>query len=70
MVKTGAFCVDILNDEQQAVSAAFACPREDKFAGVFWHVDAAGSPMIDGSLGWVEHALGAVHDAGDHELVT
>ncbi len=70
MVKAGAFCVNILNDEQRAVSEAFSGPREDKFAGVPWHVGPGGTPVIDGSLAWVECALGAVHDAGDHELVT
>lgn len=70
MVRAGAFCVNILTDEQQEVSEAFAEPREDKFDGVAWHVGAAGTPVIEGSLAWVECALGSVHDAGDHELVT
>lgn len=70
MAKAGAFCVNILGDGQQEVSEAFAEPREDKFAGVPWHLGAAGTPVIDGSLAWVECALGSVHDAGDHELVT
>lgn len=70
MVKAGAFCVNILTDEQRAVSEAFAESREDKFKGVPWHFGAAGTPVVDGCLAWVECALGAVHDAGDHELVT
>lgn len=70
MVTAGAFCVNILSDQQQAVSEAFAEPRGDKFEGVPWHLGAAGTPVIDGSLAWVECALGTVHDAGDHELVT
>ncbi len=70
MVKAGAFCVNILTDQQQAVSEAFAESQEDKFKGVPWHVGAAGTPIVDGCLAWVECALGAVHDAGDHELVT
>lgn len=70
MVKAGAFCVNILSDEQQGVSETFAVSRQDKFQGIPWHVGAAGTPVIDGALAWVECALGAVHDAGDHELVT
>jgi 3-hydroxy-9,10-secoandrosta-1,3,5(10)-triene-9,17-dione monooxygenase reductase component len=70
MAKAGAFCVNILSDEQEPVSEAFAGPREDKFAGVPWHIGAAGTPVIDGCLAWVECALGAIHDAGDHELIT
>lgn len=70
MARAGAFCVNILNEDQKSASEAFAEPREDKFEGVSWHVGAAGTPVIDGSLAWVECALGTVHDAGDHELVT
>lgn len=70
MAKAGAFCVNILNEDQQSVSEAFAEPREDKFEGVSWRVGPAGTPVIDGSLAWIECALGTVHDAGDHELVT
>lgn len=70
IVKAAAFCVNILNDEQRAVSEAFSGPRGDKFDGVPWHIGTAGTPVIDDSLAWVECALGAVHDAGDHELVT
>jgi len=70
MVRAGAFCVNILSDDQQDVSEAFSEPREDRFGGVPWHVGTGGTPVIDGSLAWVECALGSVHDAGDHELVT
>ena len=34
-----------------------------------WHVGVAGTPVIDGSLAWIECKLEIVHDAGDHELV-
>lgn len=70
MVKAGAFCVNILASDQRDVSEGFAEPRTDKFEGVPWHLGAAGTPVIDGVLAWVECELGAVHDAGDHELVT
>ncbi|MGH8988566.1 MAG: flavin reductase family protein [Acidimicrobiales bacterium] len=70
MIEAGEFCVNILTDEQQEVSDAFAERGANKFEGVSWHVGAAGTPVLDGSLAWVECALDAVHDAGDHELVT
>lgn len=70
MIEAGAFCVNILTEEQQAVSEAFALRRGNKFEGIPWHVGPAGTPVLDGSLAWVECALGTVHDAGDHELVT
>ncbi len=73
MIEAGAFCVNILTDEQQSLSEAFAirgADKTDKFEGIPWHVGSAGTPVLDGSLAWVECALEDVHDAGDHELVT
>jgi 3-hydroxy-9,10-secoandrosta-1,3,5(10)-triene-9,17-dione monooxygenase reductase component len=70
MATAGAFCVNILTDEQRHISETFAEPRPDRFADVPWHVGPAGTPVIDGALAWVECELGTIHDAGDHELVT
>lgn len=70
MVKARAFCVNILADDQQALGRAFAVSGGDKFAGVAWHLGEAGTPVLEGTIAWAECELGAVHDAGDHELVT
>lgn len=70
MVKAGAFCVNILDERQEAVARTFAVSGGDKFAGVDWHVGLAGTPVLGGALAWVECRLASVHDAGDHELVT
>lgn len=69
IAKAGAFCVNILADSQEALCRSFAVSGGDKFAGVAWHVGAAGTPVLEGSLAWVECDLDAIHDAGDHELV-
>jgi 3-hydroxy-9,10-secoandrosta-1,3,5(10)-triene-9,17-dione monooxygenase reductase component len=65
----GAFCVNILADSQEALCRTFAVSGGDKFAGVTWHVGPGGTPVLEGSLAWVECDLDAIHDAGDHELV-
>ena len=70
MVKAGAFCVNILAGDQEALCQVFAVSGGDKFAGVAWHLGAAGTPVLDGALAWVECDLETVIDAGDHELVT
>lgn len=70
MARAGAFCVNILADDQEAIGRAFAKPGGDKFNGLAWHLGEAGTPVLDGVLAWVECALGEIHDAGDHELVT
>jgi flavin reductase (DIM6/NTAB) family NADH-FMN oxidoreductase RutF len=37
---------------------------------VAWHpAPGTGSPVIEGSLAWVDCRLELVHDAGDHELI-
>ncbi|MHB8221059.1 MAG: flavin reductase family protein [Acidimicrobiales bacterium] len=70
IAQAGAFCVNILSEGQEALGRTFAVSGGDKFAGVAWLPGpAAGTPVLDGSLAWVECALDAIHDAGDHQLV-
>jgi flavin reductase (DIM6/NTAB) family NADH-FMN oxidoreductase RutF len=67
----GAFCVNILEESQEAVCRAFAVSGGDKFDGVPWTAGpATGSPIITGSLATVECTLGTIYEGGDHELVT
>jgi len=70
IVKAAAFCVNILSSDQEAVCRAFAVSGGDKFQGIGWRHGTLGAPVLRGALAWVECELGAVHDAGDHELVT
>ncbi len=70
MVKAGAFCVNILADDQQDLCRTFAVSGGDKFSGVAWRLGQAGTPVLEGVLAWVECELDSIHDAGDHELVT
>lgn len=70
IVKASAFCVNILSSDQEAVCRAFAVSGGDKFQGIGWRHGTLGAPVLHGALAWVECELGAIHDAGDHELVT
>ncbi|MGA2519443.1 MAG: flavin reductase family protein [Acidimicrobiales bacterium] len=65
----GAFCVNILAEDQEALGRDFAVSGGDKFRGVGWRPGGNGSPVIDGVLAWVECTFVRAHDAGDHELV-
>src|SRR5580704_3380931 len=65
----GSFCVNILADDQEALSRDFAVSGGDKFRGVGWRPAGNGAPVLDGVLAWVECDLELAHDAGDHELV-
>ncbi len=63
------FCVNILADDQEALSRDFAVSGGDKFTGVGWRPGASGAPVLDGALAWIECEFELAHDAGDHELV-
>jgi flavin reductase (DIM6/NTAB) family NADH-FMN oxidoreductase RutF len=68
--KMGKFCVNILASDQQPLCRQFAAKgAEDKFAGVSHRVSANGSPILDGVVAWIDCALEAVHEAGDHYIV-
>ena len=65
----GAFCVNILASNQEALCRSFAASGTDKFAGVGWSASASGAPILDGSLAFIDCHLEHIHDGGDHELV-
>ena len=67
--RAGHFCVNVLADGQQALARRFGTSGGDKFAGVRWSPSPSRAPVLDGALTWVECAVEAVHEAGDHYLV-
>ena len=70
IARAGSFCVNVLTDEQADLGRSFAVSGGPKFEGVDWRpAPASGSPLIDGSLAWVDCRVELVHDAGDHELI-
>ncbi len=69
IAQAGAFCVNILEEHQEALCRAFAVSGGEKFDGVGWKPGITGSPVIDGSLAVIECRLGDIFDGGDHELV-
>jgi 3-hydroxy-9,10-secoandrosta-1,3,5(10)-triene-9,17-dione monooxygenase reductase component len=68
--EAGAFCVNILEEHQEALSRTFAVSGGDKFDGVGWKPGLTGAPLLEGSLATVECRLGEIFEGGDHELVT
>lgn len=70
IAEAGAFCVNILSESQVALARTFAVSGADKFDGVEWRSSpATSSPLLAGSVAWVDCSLELVHSAGDHELV-
>jgi flavin reductase (DIM6/NTAB) family NADH-FMN oxidoreductase RutF len=64
----GAFCVNVLAEDQEEICRRFAMKGADKFAGIGFGVTATGSPRLDGALAWIDCELDVVHDGGDHVI--
>ena len=70
IARSGAFCVNVLSEDQEELCRGFAVSGGPKFDGVAWRpAPVTGSPVIEGSLAWVDCEVALVHDAGDHELI-
>lgn len=70
IARSGSFCVNVLHEDQAALCQGFAVSGGPKFGGVDWRpAPGTGSPVIEGSLAWVDCRVELVHDAGDHELI-
>lgn len=68
--EAGRFCVNVLAENQQAVCRAMAAKGTDKFAEIDWSpAPITGSPVLDGTLVWIDCAIDATHEAGDHYIV-
>jgi len=68
--RSGRFCVNFLADGQADLSNQMASRGADKFAGVSWTPsEQTGSPILDGTLGYVDCKIQSAHEAGDHYVV-
>jgi flavin reductase (DIM6/NTAB) family NADH-FMN oxidoreductase RutF len=62
------FTVNILADEQEALSRKFAVSGGNKFEGVAYRRGANGAAILDGTLAHIECTLYASYEGGDHSL--
>ena len=69
MADVRRFCVNVLAEDQTALSSAFARSGTDKFAGVPWTPSPHGSPVLDDVVAWIDGELWAEYDGGDHTIV-
>lgn len=63
------FAVNILAEHQRDVSATFARPSEDRFAGIYWRRGPVGSPLLAGVSAWFDCTLERAIPAGDHTIL-
>jgi 3-hydroxy-9,10-secoandrosta-1,3,5(10)-triene-9,17-dione monooxygenase reductase component len=68
----GRYAVNILGEDQQALSDCFAgapvTPGRDAFCGAAWHAGPSGLPLIDGAIATLECTVVQTFSAGDHDL--
>jgi 3-hydroxy-9,10-secoandrosta-1,3,5(10)-triene-9,17-dione monooxygenase reductase component len=68
----GRYAVNILSEDQQALSDCFAGapvdPGRDAFCGAAWHAGPTGLPLIDGAIATLECSVVETFSAGDHDL--
>lgn len=69
ILAAGRFCVNILAFDQRALCTRFATPGINRFAGVDWWLSPGGSPVLDGSLAWIDCTVEAQYPGGDHTIV-
>lgn len=67
--RVGAFTVNVLAEHQEHLSRLFATRNVDKFGDLRWWPAPSGAPVIDGVLAWIDCAMEAEYDAGDHVIV-
>jgi flavin reductase (DIM6/NTAB) family NADH-FMN oxidoreductase RutF len=68
-IQSDSFAINILADNQIAISQQFASSSEDKFSSICWNKGATGSPLIDGALAYFDCRCEAQYDGGDHTIM-
>lgn len=63
----GRFCVNVLARQHADLAVRFSHRGIDRFDGVEWTRRETG-PALPGAAAWVECALRAEHDGGDHTI--
>ncbi len=69
LTQCDTFAVNVLAQDQEAVSRRFANPHEDRFDGVGYATSPRGNLLLDGCLAHLECVPRARHEAGDHTIV-
>jgi flavin reductase (DIM6/NTAB) family NADH-FMN oxidoreductase RutF len=63
-----AFVVNILAEDQEALSSRFAKSGGDKFTGVACRRGRLGAPILEGGLGHIECRIVDTYEGGDHVI--
>jgi len=69
IAESGAFCVNVLSVAQGELCWRFAKETEGRFEGVKWSASPLKSPMIDGSVAFIDCKVESSAQIGDHLFV-
>jgi flavin reductase (DIM6/NTAB) family NADH-FMN oxidoreductase RutF len=71
MLRNGYFAVNVLTEEQHALSTCFAGHSEARrnFCNAPSHTAVTGAPVLDHSLGWLDCRIENVFPGGDHSII-
>lgn len=69
IIETGAYCVNVLTSTQLDLCNSFFDKSKDPFDAIDWRPGPSGSPIVEGSLAYIDCTIDAAHDAGDHLIV-
>lgn len=62
------FAVNVLSEQQRALSDNFARSGVDKFVGLSWTPATSGAPLLPDCCAWFECRIAARHPGGDHTI--
>ncbi len=62
------FVVNILGEHQEALSTRFARSGGEKFEGVAYRLGRLETPILEGTLGYLECRVVETHPGGDHVI--
>jgi flavin reductase (DIM6/NTAB) family NADH-FMN oxidoreductase RutF len=63
------FGINVLAEDQRALSERFARRGEDRFDGVAWQPGVTGVPLLPGVLAAIECAVHRIVPMGDHDIL-
>ncbi len=66
----GVFAVNVLSQDQTALSDRFASKKDEqlRFVDLEYETGKTGAPLLDGTAATLDCTLVATHDAGDHVI--
>ena len=63
------FCVNVLAADQEDLCRRFAISGDTAFDGVSWWPSRSGTPVVEGSVAWIDCSVESVREVGDHYMV-